>query len=491
MKTIYMYICALILSASLSTSCSSLLNIEETDFIGGDLALRTVKDNESLLMGAYSALGSEGVTGATGYEMGLKMNGVLSDELRHGDFYVTQSTHEWKFNYDDITIRDTYMANRTYYRVIDRVNRILGALPNAVVEEPADEVRSKNIKGEALLLRAFSHFELFRYYAGNYKDGGLVMPYMEEASLVNQARIEMEEYFTKILRDLNDSKSLLKNSLSDVYRMNLVTADALHARIALYMENWEDAIKYSTNYINAIPLATQAEFDNIWTDKSSAEISFKLKRTNASRVGSFFLGLFTKTDGKIIAPASVSWAPSEKLWNSYDQKNDVRFNAYLIDEPILEQAGKLHKILKKYSGTGYATSNENVADIKVFRTGEMYLIRAEARAEINQYTGANSAESDINILRGQRITDYKGVTFASKDVALSNIMEERFKELALEGHRFWDLKRKGLPVVRTGADIPSEDGKTLEAGNFRFVMPIPKSEMNANNLMKQNPGYNN
>lgn len=124
------------------------------------------------------------------------------------------------------------------------------------------------------------------------------------------------------------------------------------------------------------------------------------------------------------------------------------------------------------------------------RTGEMYLIRAEARAEQNKVSGANSAESDVNALRAARITGYTNVTFANKDAAITAILEERFKELAFEGHRFWDLKRRGLPVTRLASDAPTGPSQTLPAGNFRFVFPLPNVEIQANNgVWVQNPGY--
>jgi hypothetical protein len=147
-------------------------------------------------------------------------------------------------------------------------------------------------------------------------------------------------------------------------------------------------------------------------------------------------------------------------------------------------------MVNKYAGGTYGAANENVANGKVFRTGEMYLIRAEARAELNSFTGANSAESDINELRAARIANYVNVTFASKQAAIDAIMLERFKELAFEGHRFWDLKRRGLPVERLPGEAPSALGTTLPANNFRFVLPIPGLEMQTNPLMVQNPGYN-
>ncbi|MGZ8538341.1 MAG: RagB/SusD family nutrient uptake outer membrane protein, partial [Flavisolibacter sp.] len=92
-------------------------------------------------------------------------------------------------------------------------------------------------------------------------------------------------------------------------------------------------------------------------------------------------------------------------------------------------------------------------------------------------------------LRTARITGYTPVVFASKQVAIDEIIQERFKELAYEGHRFWDLKRRNLPVTRLATDAPTTNAATLPAGNFRFLLPIPNAEIQANNLMVQNPGY--
>lgn len=470
-------------------SCKNLLEIEETDFIGGATALRTVANNESLLMGAYQSLGTDA---NFCYEMNIRLNGVLADELKPGEFYAgISSMHEWQYAADNISIRDSYMANTTFYRVIDRVNRILEALPNAIAETEGDEAKRERIRGEALFLRAFAHFELFRHYCNNYDPNGLGMIYMETPSLEAQARINMGEYFQKLLRDLTDSKPLLVNSLSDIFRVNRLTAAALQARIALYTHQWNDAITYSTEFIDAVPLASRSQFEGIWEDENNDELSWKLARTTSNRIGNFYRAVFTRdaSTGNLVPP-QTSWLPSDKLWNSYDQDKDIRFSAYLIDEPIMAAVpGKPSRIVHKYAGSGYATTDENVADIKVFRTSEMYLIRAEARAETGSFTGANSAESDVNTLRAARIDGYTNVTFASQADAIEQIIQERFKELAFEGHRFWDLKRRGLPVERLSSDAPSSAATTLEAGHFRFVMPIPQSEILANSLIQQNPGY--
>jgi hypothetical protein len=117
----------------------------------------------------------------------------------------------------------------------------------------------------------------------------------------------------------------------------------------------------------------------------------------------------------------------------------------------------------------------------------MYLIRAEARAETANLTGA---AADLNELRAARINNYTNATFTTKDDIISAVMTERFKELPFEGHRFFDAKRRNLPITRLAVDAQGT-ALTLSSGNFRFILPIPNSEIQANPLIVQNPGYTN
>ena len=473
----------LILSSALVTlfSCQKLLEIKETDFIGGDVALKTVLNNEQGLIGAYAAMN---------VEMGILLNAVFADEVVTADFYNAATVHEWQYGTQDVSIRDQYTAITLYYRIIDRVNRVLQALPNATAANATQEALRSRIRGEALFLRAFCHFELYRYYSNSSVGTDLAMAYMEVPSLQPTARITVAPYFQKLKTDLVAAKPLLPaySASSDIFRATNLAASALQARVALYLKEWNDAITFSTEYINGIPLASRTDFPGIWTDANRSELAFKLSRTasNGGRIGSLFRG----TSANASNIGGITWTVSQKLWDSYDQVNDVRFSSYYKNEPLLAGGSRKYtRLIKKYEGTTYGTPNENVADAKVFRTGEMYLIRAEARAENNDLVGA---ATDLNTLRTARINGYTPVILASKDAAITQIMEERYKELPYEGHRFFDLKRRNLPVVRITADLPNPAAQAiLPAGNFRFLLPIPSTEIQANPLMQQNPGYAN
>jgi starch-binding outer membrane protein, SusD/RagB family len=464
-------------------SCKKLLDVKETDFIGGEIALKTVLNNEQGIIGAYSLMN---------IEMGIGLNAVFSDELVTADFYNAASVHEWQYGTQDVAIRDNYTAVRLYYQIIDRVNRVLQALPTATAANAAEEAIRSRVRGEALFLRAFCHFELYRYYSNSSVGTDLAMAYMESPSLQPTARITVAPYFQKLKADLLAAKPLLpaySSSATSITlgRANQMAVTALQARVALYLKEWNDATTFSTEYINAIPLASKANFGGIWTDANNSEVAFKLIRsaTNGPKIGNLFRGNSTATNIGVI-----TWTVSQKLWDMYDQTNDIRFTTYYKNEPLLVGAGrKYSRLIKKYEGTAYGSATENVADAKVFRTGEMYLIRAEAKAENNDLIGA---ASDLNALRDARINNYVPIVLATKSDAINAIMDERFKELPYEGHRFWDLKRKNLPVVRLAADLSNPTAPTtLPAGNFRFLLPIPSTEIQANPLIQQNPGYSN
>src|SRR5690606_25062443 len=146
--------------------------------------------------------------------------------VRKGEFYNAATTHEWQFGSTDITIRDNFLAINDNYVIIDRVNRVLRALPTADSTKAGDEVLRRRLQGEALFIRAFAHFELFRYYSGPFEASALAMPYLIEPSdpAAPHERIKMGPYFDQLKADLVAAKSLLPNNLTDIARATKLAA---------------------------------------------------------------------------------------------------------------------------------------------------------------------------------------------------------------------------------------------------------------------------
>ncbi|MCZ8215859.1 MAG: RagB/SusD family nutrient uptake outer membrane protein, partial [Cyclobacteriaceae bacterium] len=323
MKKIFSFF--LIITAMWASSCSEYLEFEETDLIAGDVALQTVANNESAIMGAY---------GGVSDLMAVLLNAVFSDEVKTaGEFYNAATVHEWLYGPQDVSIRDTYTAVNPQYQIIDRVNRVLGRVDVADSLRVGDNVLRKRLKGEALFLRAYAHFELFRFYCAKYSADGLAMPYMESPAMGPQARINMAEYFQKMNRDITEAKALLPATITDINRANLASANGLHARIALYTEDWAAAEAYATEFINTpgLGLSTTANFAGIWTDANAAEIAFRTIRTTSTpRTGS----LWRNTSASSSNIGTVVWTVSNKLYDSYDP-TDIGRAAFFTTDPFL------------------------------------------------------------------------------------------------------------------------------------------------------------
>ena len=456
------------------------LDISETDSIAGDIALKTTDNCLSGLIGAYAGIERNSL---------VLFNSVLSDELRTAEFYNAATIHEWKFGTSDNSIRD-FQVLTPYYRVIDRVNRVLAALPKSIktsvtTTDAADSTLKVIIKAECLFLRAFAHFELYRFYSNSSTATDLAMPYVVTSDILAKLpRITVGEYFTLLAKDLQDASIGIPKvtpTTGDRNRANDMALAGLAARVALYLKEYPTAIATASAYIAAFPISTRTEFPNIWaaTPISGIESAWILPQYT---LGSLFRGSNNTATFNII-----TWVQSEKLRTSFDSANDVRYNNYFLYSAALRTLGRPFRIIKKFQGTGSGTTTDNTLAVKVFRTAEMLLIRAEAYAETGDLV---KAAADLNLLRANRILNYTNITFASKEDAINKIMEERYKELCFEGHRMFDLKRRNLAVERNDVDLPAPGvAKTLPAGNFRFILPIYITEIVTNPNIQQNPGY--
>jgi hypothetical protein len=238
--------------------------------------------------------------------------------------------------------------------------------------------------------------------------------------------------------------------------------------------DWNSAITFATDAItlSGKPLATRAQYPAIWGDSANHEVILKFNNN---------YGISTLWRS---AQGTVDYEPSIKLKRQYNRTTDIRFPTFFGSSGTINTAAYDSSIVRKYPGS---TAGPTINHLKAIRTSEMYLIRAEAYAETNQL---DKAAAEINAIRANRITGYTNVTYNTKEEAINDILNERFKELAFEGFRLFDLKRRGLPVIRIEEDVSSSlSWFRLEANDYRFALPISSDEIFANPNTVQNPGY--
>lgn len=443
-------------------ACTNKLDLTPTDELDANTAYKSVTDLNKGLLGAYA-----GVSFAY-----VRNSALTSDECTLPADNTTGAyvdTYRWQNDASNTTITAPWEEN---YIVIDRLNRVLAAADKVTVK-PGEEAAQQQYKAELLALRAYCHFDLLRNFAELYKAGKMGVPYMLSSYIGYPARDNYEVVLSDIHSDLATAKVLMPAGFTDVSRITLPAISAIQARVALYDQEWDSARIFSTEAIDAVPLASKADYGQIWTDQTDAEVIWKNKRMAD---GSTYVGdIFYDYRGYAL------YVPSFELMNTFDTDNDIRWPWIATENPT-GGPGDAPYIVNKYNPEA---AEINLADVKLFRTGEMYLIRAEAYAELAKLP---ESADDLNTLRAARINGYVGISLADKQTAIDAVYAERFKELAFEGHRYYDLRRRSLAVTREPADVVNAAGAvTLQATDKGYVFPIPDAEMKVNKNMVQNP----
>ncbi|MBN1117145.1 MAG: RagB/SusD family nutrient uptake outer membrane protein [Bacteroidales bacterium] len=485
----YIYIIAVSLLAL--TSCESYLDLNPHEELAYDQAFKDAAGVEIATRGIYYEMHEN-----DGYYDGLQL--ILPDVLADNLILCSEGRltmdlmHSW-----DISSGNYYVTRAwsQIYVVINRCNQVIAR--SDAVEAEGDELLLKNHSvGEAYALRAMAHFDLLKYYAKSYtsaSDADLGVPYVTAPEPTSPARTPVKECYTNVIADLNTAIELMDAGEIDPAegntRFSSLAAKALLARVYLSMENWNDAISLASEVINNSSLASIDEFPLVWTDASEAGVLFKLRMTatdNSQTTSGSTVGVYYSQTGP--SGTRSEYVCSYDLYNLF-AANDIRLSSWIYTDVY---NGKLFNLIWKYKQRE-GESVPDLVDAKILRVAEMYLIRAEASMNLAT-PDETTALSDLNTLRAQR---YEGFSDGNESgQALINAIDlERRLELAFEGHRWFDLKRKGLPVNRMASGDEADGGGlqyrslNLPANSYKWQLPIPTVEMDANDNIVQNDQY--
>lgn len=481
-------------------ACNDAIDIEQPGRLGAEQAFQSTTDLEQGILGVYNNFD---VT------QEIQFNAVFADEISIGFDNGGQGLGSGEYGF----VLNAGSAAPTalwlnQYRALNSANRLIAAALE-ITPEADEQLRYNNALGEAYALRAFAHFQLLSYFSTDYADdSALAGILLDFVPTVDQElpRNTNGEFFALIGDDLNKAFNLLNVESSTTFvSKDFVTA--LRARIAAYRGNYGVAATQAQLLLDKYSLANRAQYEAMFLDADNTEIIFKLERTindsydGQGATGSGFAGgwagaNFAFVDGTI--DGSPYFEMGRSLFNTLDPADirfDVNVNSTSVISDDYENAEDFRTedilVIGKYPGNEKPLLN----DLKVFRTSEMLLIRAEAYADAGTINGAsNSTAALLKQLRDARFgTDTALPTFADATAAFGAILDERRIEFAFEGHRWKDLKRLGnignRSIVRDPLDCVVNGACTLPVSDFRFTMPIPLVELNANSLIQQTPGY--
>lgn len=452
-------------------SCEEQLSTDPVDRI----IPQTVEDYEAVLVG-----GLPGVYHA--------FTDLMTDDVvakNYTSFNDPQIYAEWSLPYIWIDQRSSDESStpeyawRWYYADIYKVNLVIAN----VMEAEGDKEWAASLLGEALVTRAYSHFNLVNLFSKHYDpvtaatDLGVPLALEPmEAGFHSFKRNTVQEVYDQIEADLLQGLELINDDFIEkpLYHFSELATLAFASRFYLFKGEYEKSLEYSNAVLainnrlvdhNDFPISDLAETfeplehaDNYFTDESENII---MLRSGFFAVNYYKSGFYANE--------------FKNIYDSRDLRGSQNFtftNPYKPNYITL----KLSLSFEQYN-------------YPLFRTEEMVLNKAEALARLGGDDNKTEVIRTLNILREKRYQDGYYVPlvfrdFGTQEQLIAEVMLERRKEFCYEGFRWYDLKRTGYPEI-----VHNLNGKdyVLEENDLRYVLQIPDDELINNPLMEKNP----
>ena len=445
-------ILSLVAAVSL-TACDDFLDITPT----GKVIATTGEEYRALLTYEYNYFSKDR------YMTTLRTDELLMTKAKSSATDLDAYLDLWRWKDDDPSPTTDYFSWRNYYHAIYIANYVIGHQGEITHATPA-EVRQ--MVGESYMLRAYAHFLLVSLYAEAYTHcepaatRGVPMMTVADVTRIPPSS-SVETLYQQVLRDAARAKEYLNVAAWETgenYRFNIVSADALLSRTYLYMCLYADALAAARAVIEA-----HGELEDLNTS-STLPNSYKSVESIVA-LEKFSSNLYTAIsmpDPEFIA-----------LYRTGDQRRS--------------------KFYKRVTTTTYSLLKGGDEEFSCsFRAAEAYLTAAECAVRLSVSVDECAAAIDtylLPLLQKRLNASTLETTLAlmadmTQEELLSEVLDERARELAFEGHRWYDLRRTDRPaLVRTYDDNGNGsigEGETYVLTPEKYTMRFPTEAVEAN-----------
>lgn len=493
----------------LGTSCSMELVPESA--MPEREALRTSADCDAWVVGIYSAFKNSALY--SGYL-------TLLPDIQTDMAYAAKNTntgfytrfYQWNFNSTSDELISVYNG---LYTIVSRCNFFFDYKDQVEANLKSNEKDNfKKRVGEVYFARAMAYADLIRIFCEAYnsenadkENMGICLPdtYQDDMPMVK--RSTLRESYLQILSDLKNAEDNLPASrtVADTPYFSQGAVNALRARVCLYMgmgdlkkDPKNEYLKMSVdaatkviktgaytlsdavNKLYQIDGVTYSDYEVMWKYDASDEIIWKIAMSTNSYGGA--LGQY------LIGYNGATYSPqyhfAESILNLY---GDGDFRASVFCAQQGDANGDQIYMITKYPGNTDIDGGETKRWVnmpKPLRLSEVYLVRAEANYWLDK---EEDAQKDLASVKRKRIKGF-GSVGASGEALLTEIQNERARELFMEGFRLSDLKRWHKDVKRKkqlyATDGANNDELQVKYADrkYRFTTwPIPKHEIEATN----------
>ncbi len=482
-----------LLIAGLFSSCKKWLEVQPESEISATVLFST----ESGFM--------EGINGV--YKRCTEAD-LYGGELTFGTPEVLAQNYSLS-QHDGLDYRQTGLFNYKHSKFIERKDKIWTGLYSGIVNcnlilTNIDEhknvftgVNYELIKGEALAMRAYLHFDALRLFAQSYvrNASGKGIPYVTTYSKDVTPLSTVSETIDKVIKDLEDAKVLLaqdpirsagyivgypvqKDSTLNTeeksnilflqnrrHRLNYFAVCGTLARVYLYKNDKVKALS------NALEVIRSNKFP--WTNKSDF-IAFDEAKKDRILYKELVFGWYIPESLKdlrdkwFVGGTNNFFLQEDAAKSIYETagagSNDLRYKQWLsLTASESDRSFDIVKYRRNTLSTD-ASANLHYLMAPAIRLSEMYYIAAEC----SYATNPGLALDYVNAVRAAR--DVDNLTVSSEDAFMTELVKEARKEWLTEGQIFYMYKRLNRAIVgQTGTLIPASDNI--------FVLPLPEDEL--------------
>lgn len=486
-------ISAVLLALVLTCGCEEWLDIIPPQGLIREEFWTTKEDVQAVLMGAYERFAQ--------MDDLLFRYGELRADLITGD--VNQGDDERKVAESNI-YPDNWLCNwNRFYEVINYCNEVINGAPGVrEVDDTFTDFQMQGYLSEAYFLRSLAYFYLVRIFRD--------VPYVTEPTETDDAdvypvKMDGEDLLRLLIPDLEEARKYATvngyQTLSENKgRATKAAIDALLADISLWLFDYEAVITY-VNRIQAneeYQLMPGARWFEIYFPGNSLESIFEFQFNDNLNQRNHMYGLTQRF--------SYNYDPSQRALELFAFEFANPDDIVRGEGASIAKYGEGDFIIWKYVGrardaVGVTTrtgSNQNSCNWIVYRLADVLLMKAEALSQLSRYSEA------LDIINFE-IRDRAGMPFLSlpdSPVAYEDaILEERARELAFEGKRWFDLvrmgrrndySRKSKLIEIIVSNIPSTQRRILATKLTNpqgWYLPIYETEVERNPNLVQNPYY--
>ena len=397
-----------------------------------------------------------------------------------------------------------------YYELILGANAVIDYIPD--VNDTQDNINK--VKAQAYALRGFYYFNLVNIFGQPYNADphALGVPLKLNSGIEESndylKRKSVEEVYNQILSDLHTAEAAYmalpkSEQWSDNFRTSLPMVQLMLSRTYLYMENWSKAAEYAKKVMDdsRFRLVDLNDVAYLRTDDEGNEVrNYVVYPTYSSsetiwpygNVEDMFEWTYRGTNNVNTTTGNKMHAyfqASEELIGTYVDW-DLRLLYYInyIEKSDGEEMPMAFS--KIYTGTKYQLP-QNATGVfgRCLRLSEAYLNFAEAKAMMGG-ENINEAIDALNTLREKRFDpeDFEEESLMTQEELIEFVRDERRRELCFEGHRWFDLRRWGMPSFTHKWHIDETTVHTyrLEEGDLLYTVPIPDEALEMNSKLEQN-----